>query len=86
MLWDDRFESVLRSSLRFLDADESLDPQCYLASLGLDSMGTVELLVNLESEFGIRFPDDALVARTFESAGNLWTVVGGLLGAEERTP
>ncbi|MGW1845551.1 phosphopantetheine-binding protein [Streptomyces sp. NPDC001966] len=73
--WDDRFEQILRSNLNFLAADTPLDDDASLSDLGLDSMQTVALLVELEKAYEIAFPDEALTAETFATAGNLWTQV-----------
>ncbi len=38
---------------------EDLDPGASLEQLGLDSMGTIDLMFQVEDEFGITFPRDA---------------------------
>ena len=49
--------SMLRRHLQFLgDADE-LALQSELSELGLDSMGAIGLLIELETSFAITFPD-----------------------------
>lgn len=50
-----------------------------LRDLGLDSLGTVELLGTLENAYDIRFLDDALTRETFETPAVLWKTVAGLL-------
>lgn len=42
-----------------------------LKSLGLDSMSSIELLVNIEKEFNIQIPDTMLTPATFENFENL---------------
>jgi acyl carrier protein len=73
--WDDRFEQILRSNLNSLAAETPLADDAPLADLGLDSMQTVALLVELEKVYEIAFPDEAMTAETFATAGNLWTQV-----------
>jgi acyl carrier protein len=46
-----------------------------LAALGLDSMGVVQLLAELEDAFGVELPDEALTEETFASVGSLWAAV-----------
>ncbi|BET51979.1 MULTISPECIES: acyl carrier protein [Streptomyces] len=70
--WDKEFEEVVRGYLPFLAAEEPLEEDTSLRDLGLDSMGTVELLGALESAYGIRFMDDALSMETFATPGVLW--------------
>ena len=63
------FEKILRNQLPFLPAAEALDSEAELKDLGLDSMGMVALLSDLESSYGVRFTDDALDASTFATPG-----------------
>ena len=72
MMWDNRFEEIMRAALPFLAAGERLDPDADLRDLGLDSMGTVELLTQLERAYGVRFTDDLLSMDTFATPGVLW--------------
>lgn len=51
-----------------------------LAALGLDSMGVIQLLADLEDSLGLEMPDDMLTEETFATAGSLWQTVSGLLG------
>lgn len=71
-MWDQQFEDVLRRHLPFLPAGEGLAGDASLRDLGLDSLGTVELLAELESAYGVRFVDDALSLETFETPAVLW--------------
>ncbi|WP_141576724.1 phosphopantetheine-binding protein [Actinomadura sp. WMMA1423] len=78
-MWDNRFEELLRRQLPFLAPEESLAPDAALGDLGLDSLGTVELLASLESAYGVRFVDDSLRPETFASAGVLWRTLTGVV-------
>jgi acyl carrier protein len=77
-MWDEGFERVVRAHLKFA-ADQPLPPDARLADYGLDSMETVSLLVEMEETFEVTFPDELLVAETFESPEALWRVLSGLL-------
>lgn len=77
--WNDEFESVLRAHLPGLGDGEPLEADVQLVQYGLDSMGTVNLLVALESSLDVQFPDDALVPETFETAERLWEQASKLL-------
>lgn len=79
--WDRKFEEAIRGQLAFLPPDEPLEENADLRDLGLDSMGTVELLSALESAYDVRFVDDALSPETFASAGSLWRTLSALVGA-----
>ena len=81
MDWDERFEAVIRANVPFLAADEPLKPSASLFDLGLDSMGTVQLLLELEETFGVTFPDEALTPEVFASPASLWEVIRELTAA-----
>jgi acyl carrier protein len=76
---DAKFESTLRNFLPFLDVSEALTPDMSLRDLGLDSMGVVELLADLESGYDVRFRDEALTMETFATPGVLWGVLSSML-------
>jgi nodulation protein F len=79
MLWDQRFEEILRAHLPFIEPGEELTPDVELRDLGLDSLATVDLLAALEKGYGVRFRDDALKAETFRTADALWGVLSGMV-------
>jgi len=77
-MWDQQFEELLRSYLPFLAADETLDDDTNLRDLGLDSLGTVELLAALEARYDVRFMDEALSLETFATPGVLWAAMASM--------
>ncbi|MDT0574244.1 phosphopantetheine-binding protein [Streptomyces sp. DSM 3412] len=77
-MWDDRFENLLRRYLPFLSADQPLERDVSLRDVGLDSLGTVELLAELENTYDVRFQDEALTKETFETPGVLWKTLSAL--------
>jgi acyl carrier protein len=77
-MWDKQFEETLRAHLPFLGPDEPLTPEDDLRDLGLDSIGTVELLATLENTYDVRFVDDALKPETFATTGVLWAALAGI--------
>jgi acyl carrier protein len=74
-MWDEQFEVLIRRYLPFLPADEDFHPDLKLREFGLDSLGAVDLLVSLESAYGIRLTDDVLSMETFETPGMLWSAL-----------
>ncbi len=76
--WLSEYEPILRPYLPLLPAESSLKPEDRLADLGLDSMGTVGLLLELEDAFAVTMPDDMLTASTFDSPAALKEVIEGL--------
>jgi acyl carrier protein len=45
---------------------KDLDPAASLEQLGLDSMGTIDLMFQVEDEFGVTFPRDANAFKTVQ--------------------
>lgn len=77
-MWDTQFEQLLRRHLPFLGADEPLEEHTSLRDLGLDSLGCVEVLAELEQTYRMRFTDAALTLETFETPGVLWRALTAL--------
>ncbi|NMO53365.1 acyl carrier protein [Actinoplanes sp. TBRC 11911] len=68
----ERFDAVVRRNLPGLDDGAPLAEDQDLADLGMDSLGAVRLLAELESEFAVELPDDALDETVFRTAAGLW--------------
>ncbi|MEV4690567.1 phosphopantetheine-binding protein [Micromonospora echinospora] len=73
--WPEQFDAILRAHLPLLEATEPLLPDVALADLGLDSLATVTLLLELEDEFGVTIPDELLNENTFATPQQLWLVL-----------
>ena len=76
-MWFGPFEELVRAQLA-IPPDRPLDPDDVLAELGLDSLGTVSLLMELEDAYDVVFPDELLIPATFATAGALWTALRGI--------
>lgn len=57
--------AVVRPHLKFLSSDEELEPSRNLGEAGLDSMASIDLLLDLERTFGVTIPDDDLTENSF---------------------
>lgn len=75
------FRKALLPHLPFADSEE-LAADDDLAALGLDSMGVVQLLSDLEETFGLELPDELISEETFATVGSLWNAVGELVQRE----
>lgn len=53
----------------------SLGDNSSLYDAGLSSYGTVDLMIALETRFGIAFPDELLTRDTFETIGSIAAIV-----------
>ncbi|MFD9195591.1 phosphopantetheine-binding protein [Streptomyces phaeochromogenes] len=79
-MWDDQFEKIVRQYLPFISAADELDPHTELRDLGLDSLGTIEMMAALESAYDMRFRDEALTLESFRTADVLWRTVSDTVG------
>lgn len=71
-MFDHEFLALLRPHLRYLDADADLPGDASLRDLGLDSMASVALMLDLEDHFGCTVPDRLLTPEAFASPASLW--------------
>jgi acyl carrier protein len=74
----DQVVDVLRGHLKLLAPGAPVPPGASLRDLGLDSMGAMNLLFDLERTFRIVFPDELVTAESFRDAESLARTVGAL--------
>ncbi len=77
--WDARFEEVVRPHLPRA-AGKPLRADDKLAALGLDSLQTIQVLLDIEGAYEVSFPDELLTAETFATVGSLWSAVSSVAG------
>ena len=56
-----------------------IDPERPLAELGLDSMASIDLLMEIEQELGVQVPDELMTADTFATGNHLLAVIEKLV-------
>lgn len=76
--WPPAFSDVLRPHLPLLGS-APLAASTNLNDSGLDSLGTISLLVDLEDALAVSFPDELLHPDTFRTVGTLWAALDGLV-------
>lgn len=76
--WDAQFEDIVRRLVPFLPEGQALDADADLQDHGLDSFGIIDLLVSIESAYGVQFRDDAMNRETFATPSTLWTAISDL--------
>lgn len=76
--WPEEFDRLLRVYLPLQSQSMPLTAETSLPDLGLDSMSTVGLLVDVEDLFGVQIPDEQLRGETFATPAALWSVVAHL--------
>lgn len=70
-------ESVVRPHLKFLEADAPLGAEDSLGEAGLDSMASIELLLDLEEKFEVTIEDDLLTENSFATLTEIARLVEG---------
>ncbi|MFC0436892.1 phosphopantetheine-binding protein [Kutzneria buriramensis] len=75
--WPAAFADILARHLPL--AEGPVPGDAALSDLGLDSLGTVSLVMELEDSLDIAIPDELLVAETFHTAATLWAATSDLL-------
>jgi acyl carrier protein len=76
----ERFLDVLHRHLADPSARAGFDWDVSLRGLGLNSMQAVDLVIELEEELDIMFPDDLFRDETFGTARALWEAIEPLVG------
>ncbi|MFB9683527.1 phosphopantetheine-binding protein [Amycolatopsis plumensis] len=76
-----RFLEILIAHLPYALGDRLAEDDD-LAALGLDSMGVVQLVTDLEETFAFELPDELLTEDTFATAGSLWAAVAEFVAPE----
>ncbi len=67
--------AVVRPHLKFLPAGEALEAERALGTLGLDSMASIDLLLDLERAFGVTIDEEALTENSFNSVAEIRKLV-----------
>lgn len=81
----DFLQDILRTHLAYADAGDLREADG-LASLGLDSMGLVALMADLEDNLGVQLPDEFVDEATFATVGSLWSALVPLLVPPQGVP
>lgn len=75
-----QIRDILRQHARLATDIETLSDDADLFGAGLTSHATVNLMVALEDQFGIEFPERMLRRRSFESVAAIAAAISELTG------
>jgi acyl carrier protein len=79
MMYSSKIREILARHSRLDINFEALDEDADLYATGLTSLTTVNIMLAIEDEFDIEFPDSKLNRKTFQSIETLAEVVEELL-------
>jgi acyl carrier protein len=74
-LLEPSLDRILRAQARFLAAGADIDPDVSLASLGVDSLDVIELVVQIEGMFDLEIPPDQVTPQTFATPASIWRLL-----------
>ncbi|GGF12794.1 acyl carrier protein [Williamsia phyllosphaerae] len=78
---NDRIRDILAAHGKMAVDPKTVDASADLYEMGLTSHASVNVMLALEDEFDVEFPDEDLKKATFASVDNLAAVVGRLVEA-----
>lgn len=81
-LWPRSFEEAIVSMLPDIEDAYRVTADTDLAALGLNSLGRTGLVILLQDEWDVEFPDDVLVGENFETPATLWAAVSPFAPAD----
>jgi acyl carrier protein len=70
--------NVLKTHAHLRVDAETISPNADLFAAGMTSHASIGVMLALEEEFDIEFPDDMLKRSTFESISSIESAVGGI--------
>lgn len=73
------FEQVLRPHLRLLDPGEPIPFDTEFVAIGVDSLDTINLLLDIEDTFEVAFPTALLSAEVFRTPSTLEQALASLV-------
>lgn len=71
----ERLIALLRPHLRLVQPGAPIQLDDDLGRLGLDSLESIDVMMKIETEFGLTIPDEMMTADTLATAGNLLKVI-----------
>jgi acyl carrier protein len=74
-LFSPELERILRKHARFVATGADINPDTSLASIGVDSLDIIELIVQIEDNFDLEIPPDQVTPQTFATPASIWELL-----------
>ncbi|MFQ3245522.1 MAG: acyl carrier protein [Arenicella sp.] len=74
-----KIKGLMIEHLKMINSIDEIDDNAELTALGMDSMSATNLMIDIEDELDVVFPDELLTPETFFSPATLVNGVQGLL-------
>lgn len=71
----EKLEKILREHARFISISSNIQSNMALASLGIDSLDIIELIVKIENEFDLEIPPEQVTPDTFSTPDSIWRLL-----------
>ena len=75
----EKIQNCLVEHLRMVNSPQEIPVDADLSTLGLTSMAATNLLIDLEDEFNVQFPDSMLTPEVFHSVDSLGEAISSLM-------
>ena len=82
----ERVAHLVRELLARRSIDRKVGNDDSLTESGLTSLDIVNLMLGIETEFGIKIPDRDMTPSNFRSIAQIDRLIGRLMGAEDTAP
>ncbi len=82
----ERIAHLVRELLAKRSIDRPVDNDASLTDSGLTSLDIVNLMLSIETEFGVKIPDRDMTPSNFRSIAEIDRLIGRLVGTQENAP
>lgn len=72
---DKELINLVKSHLNRIEEEGSIDVNMDLYEMGLDSLGTINLLLDIEEHYEVMIPDEYLTDDALSTISSLWSLI-----------
>lgn len=74
-MFSSELEQILRKHARFIATGTDINADTSLASIGVDSLDIIELIVQIEDNFDLEIPAEQVTPQTFATPASIWELL-----------